>query len=168
MLEKTNGDVEQQAQMERDYQLKKLINGKCEEQLKIEAARKRWALLRKKKKVIVQISNLGVKMEEILRDQTQKEDHNRTKEEKANWQQKMIIPPNNYWNMQWNNITVLIFIIYMFMLPLFICFDKVISRDNIDALIIFDIVFMIDRCADLFVGSYNQDGQPETKLWEVI
>lgn len=31
MLEKTNGDVEQQSKMERDYQLKKLINGKCEE-----------------------------------------------------------------------------------------------------------------------------------------
>lgn len=27
---------------------------------------------------------------------------------------------------------------------------------------------MIDRCADLFVGSYTLDGQPETRLWEVI
>lgn len=70
--------------------------------------------------------------------------------------------------MQWNNVTVLIFIIYMFMLPLFICFDQVITRDSMDLLIIFDIIFMIDRCADLFVGSYNQDGQEETRLLEVI
>ena len=161
MLKKTNGDVEQQAQMERDYQLKKLINGKCEEQLVIEGAKKRWALLRKKKKIILQISNLkkcnlgSGEMERILSNQTHKEDHNKVKEEKANWQQKLIIPPNYFWNMQWNNLTVLIFIIYMFMLPVFICFDKVITRDKIDGLLIFDIVFMIDRCADLFVGSYN-------------
>ena len=68
-------------------------------------------------------------MELILKNQTHKEDQIKVKEEKANWQQKLIIPPNNYWQMQWKNVTVLIFIIYMFMLPLFICFDKIISRD---------------------------------------
>lgn len=39
--------------MERDYQLKKLMNSSCEEMIKINAAKKRWAMLRKKKKIII-------------------------------------------------------------------------------------------------------------------
>lgn len=70
--------------------------------------------------------------------------------------------------MQWNNFVVLMFILYMIILPLYICFDKVISVDNINSLIIFDILFVIDRSADLFVGSYKLDGQPETRLWAVL
>lgn len=70
--------------------------------------------------------------------------------------------------MQWNNFIVLIFILYMFILPLYICFDKVITEQNINSLIIFDLLFMIDRSADLFVGSYKLDGQPETWLWAII
>lgn len=60
MLKRTGGDLEQQAQMERDYQLNKLINGKCEEQLKIDDAKRRWRRLRKKKKIILQMSNIGM------------------------------------------------------------------------------------------------------------
>lgn len=70
--------------------------------------------------------------------------------------------------MQWNNFTVLVFVSYMFILPLFICFDKVISKSDIGNLLIFDILFMIDRCADLFVGSFTLDGMEETSLWNVI
>lgn len=29
-------------------------------------------------------------------------------------------------------------------------------------------MFVIDRSADLFVGSYKLDGQPETRLWAVL
>ena len=60
--------------------------------------------------------------------------------------------------MQWNNFVVLIFILYMFILPIYICFEKFMSEDNINSLIIFDILFMIDRSSDLFVGSYKLDG----------
>ena len=60
--------------------------------------------------------------------------------------------------MWWNNVTVIIFIVYMFILPLFICFDKVITSEDVGALIIFDIIFMIDRIADLLVGSQTLDG----------
>jgi hypothetical protein len=54
------------------------------------------------------------------------------------------------------------------MLPLYICFDKVITQEYINNLIIFDILFMIDRSADLFVGSFRLDGSPETRLWAII
>jgi hypothetical protein len=60
--------------------------------------------------------------------------------------------------MQWNNFVVLIFILYMFIFPIYICFEKFMSEDNINSLLIFDILFMIDRSADLFVGSYKLDG----------
>lgn len=120
--------------MERDYQLKKLMNSSCEEMIKINAAKKRWALLRKKKKIIIQIANIGGGDVQKLIQKTQfiKEDHNKSKEEKYNWQQKLIIPPNNFWNMHWNNFVVLLFILYMIILPLYICFDKIISEDNIN------------------------------------
>ena len=55
----SKGDLEMQAHLEKQYQLKKLINSKCEEQVKIDRARKHWAILRKKKKIILQLGNLG-------------------------------------------------------------------------------------------------------------
>jgi hypothetical protein len=35
-------------------------------------------------------------------------------------------------------------------------------------LFVFDIVFIMDRCMDLFVGYYQEDGQLETSLARVI
>lgn len=94
----------------------------------------------------------------IQKNQIHRDDHTKNKEVNFHWQQKLIIPPNNFWNMQWNNFIVIIFILYMFILPLYICFDKIITEEYINSLIIFDILFMIDRSADLFVGSYKLDG----------
>ena len=70
--------------------------------------------------------------------------------------------------MQWNNILVLIWIVYMFTLPLYLCFDSVITSSSIGTLLMFDILFMLDRITDLFLGSYTVDGQLETKLLSVV
>lgn len=35
------------------------MNSKCEERIKIHAAKKRWANLRMKKKIIIMIANMG-------------------------------------------------------------------------------------------------------------
>ena len=57
-----------------------------------------------------------------------------------------------------NNVIVGIFIIYMFVMPLTISFENKISSENITILMIFDVIFLIDRSLDLFVGYYREDG----------
>ena len=57
-----------------------------------------------------------------------------------------------------NNVIVLIFLIYMFVMPLCVSFDKTISPSNVTMLMIFDVVLLIDRSLDLFVGYYREDG----------
>lgn len=160
-------DQETKAKLEREYQLKKLLAGKSEEQQKIQAAKKRWKMLRKKKRLIVQMNNLSQKnMNQIIK--YQKDDHKKVVDEEGNWYSKLIIPPNNYWNLQWNNLTVLIFLLYMFILPIKVCFEQYMIPEDISNLLIFDIIFIMDRLADLFVASYTVDGKIETRLLEVI
>ena len=36
---------------------------------------------------------------------------------------RFIISPNNYWNMWWNNITQIVFVIYIFLTPMYISQD---------------------------------------------
>jgi len=36
---------------------------------------------------------------------------------------KMIIPPNNWWNMQWNNFVTLAFVVYILITPIYVSFD---------------------------------------------
>ena len=71
---------------------------------------------------------------------------------------KLIIPPKNYWNMVVNNVIVVIFLIYMVLLPLFVSFNSILDDENFYGLFVFDIVFILDRCMDLFVGYYQEDG----------
>ena len=42
----SNGDEEKQKQMELMYQVKKLMSQKCEEEVKMNQARKKWAFIR--------------------------------------------------------------------------------------------------------------------------
>ena len=71
---------------------------------------------------------------------------------------KLIIPPKNYWNMVVNNVIVVIFLIYMVLLPLFVSFNGILDDENFYGLFVFDIIFILDRCMDLFVGYYQEDG----------
>ena len=81
---------------------------------------------------------------------------------------KLIIPPKNYWNMVVNNVIVVIFLIYMVLLPLFVSFNGILDDENFYGLFVFDIIFILDRCMDLFVGYYQEDGQLEKSLARVI
>ena len=36
---------------------------------------------------------------------------------------KMIIPPNNWWNMQWNNLVTLAFVVYILITPIYVSYD---------------------------------------------
>lgn len=57
-----------------------------------------------------------------------------------------------------NNISVVIFLIYMVMFPLYVSFDKYLTEENFINLVMFDMVFIFDRILDLFVGYYKEDG----------
>ena len=81
---------------------------------------------------------------------------------------KFIIPPRSYWNMQWNNLTQVVFIAWILYAPLVICTGKQLSPDAIGYLLVFDIIFLLDRVADLFVGHQKADGTEETRLYNVI
>ena len=67
-----------------------------------------------------------------------------------------------------NNIIVVIFLIYMVLLPYFVSFDNILSDQDFYSLFVFDIVFICDRSMDLFVGYYQEDGQLEKSLARVI
>lgn len=57
-----------------------------------------------------------------------------------------------------NNIVIVLFIVYMVLLPLFVSFDHKMHYTNVFVLICFDIIFFIDRSLDLVVGYYREDG----------
>ena len=56
----------------------------------------------------------------------------------------------------------------MFVLPIHVCFYRNMIPDDISNLLIFDLIFIFDRLADLFVASYTVDGKVDTRLFEVI
>jgi hypothetical protein len=70
--------------------------------------------------------------------------------------------------MQWNNFTQLIFVIYIFIAPVLIVENKILAYKSMQNLLVFDIMFMADRFADLFVGYYNPNGLLEHRLYAVM
>ena len=81
---------------------------------------------------------------------------------------KFIIDPKNYWKMQWGNFLQAMTILYVFVLPLIVSFDRLLTPGHISMLLTFDTIFMIDRFADLFVGFINKEGEYEPKLIIVL
>lgn len=80
---------------------------------------------------------------------------------------RFIISPNNYWNMWWNNFTQIVFVTYIFLTPIYVAQDTKLNTDHIGLLLLFDIIFMMDRFFDLFVGFYGSNGE-EKRLSVVI
>jgi len=59
--------------------------------------------------------------------------------------------------MIWNIITVCVFIVYMIITPIYISYDTTLSKENQNILLVFDLIFMIDRIADLMVAESNEE-----------
>jgi hypothetical protein len=57
---------------------------------------------------------------------------------------RFIINPKNYWKMQWGNALVVITIWYVFLLPLYVSSERMLSKEKLGSLLIFDIIFMIN------------------------
>lgn len=70
--------------------------------------------------------------------------------------------------MQWNNFITTVFVFYIFIAPIFISYDTKFASEQFKILLFFDILFILDRVADLFAGFYRPDGQMENKLTNVI
>ena len=81
---------------------------------------------------------------------------------------RFIIPPRSYWNMQWNNLIQAVLIAWILYAPYKICEKSLLSNEAISYLLVFDILFLLDRVADLFVGYQKADGTEETRLYNVI
>ena len=82
---------------------------------------------------------------------------------------KLVISPNNQWNMWKNDLTLLMFIIYSFLLPLYASYyPGPMQLYDINILFIFDFVFVFDRSLDLFVGWFVDTNQLEQNLFNVI
>lgn len=62
----------------------------------------------------------------------------------------------------------LVFVAYIVLLPIFVSSEVKMIRYHQNILLVFDIIFVIDRILDLFVGFYRPDGQLETRLLPVI
>ena len=141
-----------------------------EEEIKVQKARDHWKIMSKKVRVLAVMSRIG---EERYLELLKKKKNNllikkETEKVDDEWMSKMIISPNNYWNMQWNNFTQVIFVLYIFLTPMFVSESITMSSTKMSILMLFDIIFMIDRFLDLFAGFYDPNGDIETNVSKVI
>ena len=59
-------------------------------------------------------------------------------------------------------------IMYMFLVPLYVSYDSNIDHDHLQTLLFFDIMFMLAKFLDLFIGFRNKEGELEPRLSMVI
>ena len=88
--------------------------------------------------------------------------------EDQKWYNKAVIPPNNYWNMMWNNFVLIIFFWYCFVMPIMGSYTPFVTAQMRDSMMIFDVIFVIDRTLDLFTGYYQPNGDVEKNLIKVL
>ena len=81
---------------------------------------------------------------------------------------RFIMMPDNFWKIQQNYMMLFIFIIWLFLTPIKVSHDTFMSDKDVNSLLTFDIIFMVDRILDLFVSFYNPNGLVEHKLHAVI
>jgi hypothetical protein len=70
--------------------------------------------------------------------------------------------------MQWNNFTQIVFMAWIIITPIMVSKEIRLSEQSLNMLIYFDVIFMIDRFMDLFVGYFNPNGIMEHRLYAVI
>jgi hypothetical protein len=105
------------------------------------------------------------KFERDIRNKGQSAEMSEGEEYKFIW---IIIPPNNWYNVLKNDSVLLLFILYSILLPYICCLDINISNDDIDLLMTFDYIFVIDRVMDLLVGYINEMNKLEPSITKVI
>lgn len=100
------------------------MNGKCEEEVLINRARRNWRLIRKKLKIVVMIGNLGLNTFNELREsknsqQKEKED---IPEAEAPFSSRLIIPQDSTAFMVWSGLVTIMFVVYVTVWPIFVSY----------------------------------------------
>ena len=131
------------------------MNCRCEEQVLIKDALRHWALVKKKIKVIRMMGSMGGQKVLEMRERRMNKEIETIPDAEQPCSSKLIIPPNNWWNMQWNNFVTTAFVVYIFIFPIYISYETKLTAEQLNILLIFDLLFMIDRVADLFAGYYK-------------
>ena len=70
--------------------------------------------------------------------------------------------------MQWNNILLGLLILYVFLLPLNVSYSRQLNKQNLKNLLLFDIIFVINRSLDLLIGFVDKHGKYEKNVLNVI
>jgi hypothetical protein len=76
--------------------------------------------------------------------------------------------PGNYYKRMWNMAMCMVFIYWLFLTPIYISRHQTVGKEEIQTLQIIDLIFMLDRILDLFIGFYNTDGTLENRIYVVI
>jgi hypothetical protein len=157
-IKKATGDKGAYEKLVKEYDLRCFLRQKCDEELTIDKAKHQWRQVRRKVKVLRMLENLKNMNETDLNEEIIQERINQKKgqeykdEEEQSYWSKFIISPGNYWNMLWNNLVIFNFIVYVLIIPVVVSFNPIIPSSTLHVLLIFDIVFFMDRILDLLVG----------------
>ena len=126
-----------------------------EEELRISQAKYNWNKIRVKKKVIDMIKySSGEKIQELYEAKYKNQGKAFFIKEDVLEVSKFIIPPNNWWKMQFDNLMILILILYVFLIPLYVSYSSILQKHHLGNLLFFDIMFMASKVVDLFIGYY--------------
>jgi hypothetical protein len=162
-LEKATGDKGAYEKLVKEYDLRCFLRQKCDEELTIDKAKHQWKQVRRKVKVLRMLENLSVLNEpglnkEVLQERiSARKEQEEEDEEQASYWSKFIISPGNYWNMLWNNLVIMNFIAYVLIIPVVVSFNPILDTQTLHMLLVFDIVFLMDRILDLLVGYQKAD-----------
>ncbi len=81
---------------------------------------------------------------------------------------RFIIDPSNYWLFQWSNLVMVVFVVWIFLTFYHVSMYKTMREEQVVMLDRFDVVFVLDRWIDLFVGFYNPNGYLKPKIVSVV
>ena len=126
-----------------------------------------WNTVRRKKLVIRMISKLGEGAVQELDAKRIKEDINKL-EISASEASRFIITPGNHLKRKWNIAVCFVFIIWLFITPIYISRQQEVGDAELATLFIFDIFFLVDRVLDQFVCFYTPQGALENRLYAVV
>jgi hypothetical protein len=170
---------EESARLEKETELLKHISKKQNQILEIEKAKWNWGLIRKKRVVLKMMRYVGI--EEIGKMYQEVQQMRKAQGTEIYYGQqpkitdvdetepsKLIIKPNSVCNMIKNDVVLVFFILYAIMLPQMVSYGVALRPTDVSFLIFFDVIFIVDRILNLFVGYINKDGKAEPRIWMVV
>lgn len=128
-------------------------------------ARYHWSLIRRRIKVVKLMSRLPEgKIQQLYKQKAEREkDPNDDDDESDSFAgggtSRIIILPGNQWKMYFDNIMFIMVLIYIFILPLYVCWVETIETHTFLKLMIFDLVFLFSEVLNLLLGYKKINGE---------